>query len=329
MLLVRLSLALVFTLTAASTWAACTGTDLRGQMTEAQRAEIARNTADVAFAEGNHWIARRGDRQIALIGTMHLPDRRMGALVPRLAPVIEAADLLLVEATLEDQAAMKRALADSPELVAIQGPSLIERLPPDTWEQLADAVRARGIPPFMAAKMQPWFLTFTLALPPCAMLEMAKGAKGLDHQLMGVAEAAAVPIEALESWQTILDLISQGSIEEQLDALALSMLPVDLVENVTATLINQYFEEQLFAALETSRVLSRAVAPIPPEEFDRRYNESIDILVRHRNLAWMEVIEAAEEPRIVVAAGAFHLSGEFGLLNLLTQRGYRLEREAF
>ena len=41
------------------------------------------------------------------------------------------------------------------------------------------------------------------------------------------------------------------------------------------------------------------------------------------------VIEAAEGELIVVAAGALHLAGPYGLPNLLEQRGYTLERLPF
>lgn len=329
MVSLRILFALVFNFLAAASWAACSGTDLRASLDEAQRSEIAARLDGVPYAQGNHWIARRGARQLNLIGTLHLTDPRMEALTARLAPVIRAADLLLVEATLEDQAKLKNDLASKPELILLTGPSLIDRLPPETWQTLADALQARGMPPFMAAKFQPWFLNLMLSLPPCAMREMTQGGKGLDQRLMELAATADVPTAALESSDTLFMLMGQGSFDEQLEALELSILPVALVEDASATMINQYFEEQTVEALETSRVITRAAALMDPDEFDQQFDGFMDAMSKSRNLAWIEVIEAAEQPRIVIAAGAFHLGGEFGLLNLLAQRGYTLERAPF
>ncbi len=322
---------LLFTLllTPFSLWAACGGIDLRPSLSTAQSAEIEARVANQPFAKGNHWRATRGSRSINIIGTMHIDDPRMDALADRLRGVIEAADYLLVEATQEDQKALERAVATNPALAFLTGKTLIELMPEKDWQALAAAASERGIPGFMAAKFQPWYLSLMLSMSPCTLRNVATGAKGLDARLMTIAADAAVPTASLEPFTTIFELFGQDPIEEQIALLRVGLLPAELSENATTTLKEQYFEEDILAGLETSRVLTRPAVDLPPAEFDALYDDFIDLLVRQRNEKWITPIEATQGDQIVVAAGALHLGGKFGILNLLQQQGYTLERLAF
>ena len=325
----RILIALLIFLLPATAMAACGGIDMRTQLDAAQRAEIAQRLDGVPYSTGNHWTATKGARTVHVIGTMHLDDPRMPDLAARLAPVIEGADALLVEATKDDQKALQREMATNPSLAFLTGPTLIDLMPREDWIKLAAAARARGIPPFMAAKFQPWYLSLMLSMSPCTIREANAGANGLDLRLMEIAEAAQVPMSSLEPFTTVFELFGKDPIEEQIAMLRVGILPDDVSENAMVTLVEQYFEEQHMSALETSRVITRPVVDLPEGEFDVLFDDFIDLLVRVRNEAWMAPIEAASGDRIVVAAGALHLGGEFGVLNMLEQRGYMLERQDF
>ena len=319
---------LAFLIAPATLWASC-GTDLRSTLTPAQNSEIASRIADQPYAVGNHWTATKGTRTINLIGTMHIDDPRMDAVAERLRSVIEAADILLVEATEADQKALERAMATQPELAFLSGETLIDLMPADEWAELAEAAAARGIPGFMAAKFQPWYLSLMLALSPCTLQDVVAGAKGLDHRLMQMAQGADVPMESLEPNTTLFELFGSDPIEDQIALLRLGVLPDALAEDATATLAEQYFEEDILAGLETSRVLTRPAVDLPVAEFDAIYDEFMDLLLRQRNETWMAPIEAAKGARIVIAAGALHLGGTHGILKMLEQRGYTLQRQPF
>jgi len=111
--------------------------------------------------------------------------------------------------------------------------------------------------------------------------------------------------------------------------LSVRILPEQLSEDAAATLQEQYFEEQIMAALGTSRVVTRPAVNLPAAEFDSLFDEFMALLIRQRNESWIAPIEAAEGDNIVVAAGALHLGGHHGILNLLQKRGYTLERQDF
>ena len=310
--------------------AACTGIDLRDSLSADARAEIAAETAATAYPEGNHWRATKDDQTITLIGTMHLHDPRMAPIVARLSPIIADADLLLVEITSEEEAAMLRAISTDPTIAFLtEGPTLIDLVAPDIWADLAAAAQKRGVPPFMAAKYQPWLLSLTLALAPCATADVAAGKPGLDKQIITAAEAANVPVEGLETFREVLGLMASDPLEEQLRFLPLTVQMERTVEDATATTITAYFEERHAELMAFSRVFARDQVDFPPDEFEVLFAEMMGMLLDQRNLMWMDRIETREERNIVIAVGAAHLSGETGLLKQLAQRGYQLERMPF
>ena len=146
--------------------AECSGQSINSYFTPDQTAAIAARSAATPYGEGLLWQAMRGDDTITLVGTMHLADPRLDPIMASVAPLIPEAELILVEATPDDQRAMQNELATNTDLAFINtGPTLPDLLPPDLWSAASEAASNRGIPGFMAAKMQPWYLTLTLAIP--------------------------------------------------------------------------------------------------------------------------------------------------------------------
>lgn len=330
MFIARFGLALALCFAATLVSAACSGTDLRQTLTQAERADIEARLARTPYAEGNVWTATRGAKTLHLIGTMHLDDARFGAVMTRLAPLVRAADLLFVEATAEEEAALERAITTRPELVFLTtGPTLPELLPEAEWQALANAARARGVPAFMAAKMQPWYLAILLTMPGCSMQDMQKGMSGLDKRVMDLAARANVPMRALEPYDTLFSLMSEDPLEAQAQMLSVGVLPDAVAEDAFATLTNSYFEEKNAEVLEVNRILAYRHVDLPKPEIDALLDEMLETLLDRRNAAWMGPILAAPDGTIVVAAGAAHLPGETGLLALLEAEGFTLERGAF
>ncbi|WP_147109032.1 TraB/GumN family protein [Tateyamaria sp. syn59] len=328
--LLKCAIYAVALLVPAALHAACAGPDVRPSLSAEAQAEIAARTAALPYPEGNHWRATRQGQTITLIGTMHLHDPRMTDIVQRLAPTISAADLLMVEITSEEEAGLLNAVSTDPTIAFLtDGPSLIDRVSPEVWTVLSEAAQKRGVPPFMAAKYQPWFLSMTLAIAPCAMADLHAGKVGLDKMIMAAATAADVPIAALETHRELIDLLAADPIEEQVQFLPLVAQMERTVDDATATTIAAYFEEQHGALLAFSRVYTRDQIDFPATEFETLFDEMMTMLLDQRNLLWMDRIDQRTETDIVIAVGAAHLGGETGLLNQLDERGFTLERQPF
>jgi uncharacterized protein YbaP (TraB family) len=194
---------------------------------------------------------------------------------------------------------------------------------------LADAAKERGIAPFMAAKFQPWYLSLALAMPSCVMAQVRQGAHGLDKRIMARAVAADVPIEALEPYDTLFRLMARDPVGEQLRMLQFGVLPDQQATDGVTTLLASYFEEKPAEVFEMTRITSKVFLDVPDHEIDDAIDHMQEVLLTERNEAWMKRIVDAPAGVTMVAVGAAHLPGQSGILQLLREAGFTLERQPF
>ena len=325
----RVLLAVLLACLALPVAAQCNGPGLETRLDAEETARIERRVAETPFSEGLYWQAERDGRVLTLLGTIHLPDPRLGAVLSRVRPRLQAADLLLVEATTEGQAAVQAHIAADPAHYTItEGPGLIERLDGPTWEAVAQAARARGVPPVMATRMQPWFLSMTLSMPPCAVPAMGAGEKGLDNLILAEAEGK-MPVRALEEWRVVLDLLRAGTFEDQLDDLRLvGLVAPEVVDALAASMLDGYFDRRPGYSWHINRAMARFAPGLSPPDVAAEMREMEQTLLNDRNRNWIPVIERAamDHDRVFVAFGAAHLIGDQGVLALLQANGWQVTR---
>jgi len=314
---------------------ACAGTDLLADLAAPEAAALAAALEGQPYPSGNHWLARKGAAEITVIGTLHMFDPRMTAILQTLAPVVEAADVLLVEATEAEMAKMQAEVGRRPDLLFLtEGPSLLERLTPEEWAQLSAELSERGVPGMMAAKMQPWYVAMMLGMPACAIPQPGQQMQGLDKMLMDAAAEAGTPTRALEAYDTVFDIFARFTMDQQLDMIRASLPLAGAAEDIFATLTAAYFAQEHRRLWEFSRLMTVNAPGADPVQAEADFDLLERALLTERNRAWMEVIEAeagsGTAPRkLVVAAGAAHLSGPDGVLTLLAADGWQLERQPF
>ena len=303
--------------------AECVGQNLINALPSDQRAALTIAADAVPYPKGNLWTATKGSQTITLIGTYHLGDPRHDAMFARVAPDLARATALMVEAGPDEEAALKSYVASHPErLINQTGPTLPEALPKADWLRLTDALRARGIPSVFAAKLQPWYVSTLLAIPAC-QFDSATARNGLDQRLMDAATARALPVMALEPYDTLFTIFDSFTAQDQLTMLVQTLDAAATDEDMAITLSDSYFagENRLF--WEFSKFQVRALSGVTKAEADREFALVEEAMLNRRNRAWLPVItHAAAAGPLVVAFGALHLSGDQGVLNLLAQDGW-------
>jgi uncharacterized protein len=318
-------LALLMPLPAA---AACTGRNQIDLLAPEVRTALTVRADSAPFAQGNFWQATKGSQTVTLVGTFHLDDPRHDATMVRIAPLIDAAITVLVEAGPVEEAALMADLARDPSLMfTTDGPTLPESLPPETWEALKQALRDRAIPPFMAARMQPAYLSMILGVPPCAMSDLQAGATGLDHRIIARAAAQGIAVQPLEPHDTLLTVFADLTSAEQRDMLMVALALAAQSEDAFHTLADSYFSQQSRLIWELSRLQAHRGSALPPDQIDADLDRMEETMILSRNRAWLPMITAAAETGpVLVAFGALHLSGRDGVLDLLSRDGWHLER---
>lgn len=315
-------LALAGAATAQTPAASCGGRDLLAAMTPAARAAL---IGTAPYPEGNFWRATRGATTIVVVGTYHLNDPRFDAIVAQLQPYLDQADTLLLEAGPDEERQLKDDVAAHPErIVNTKGPTLPEALSATEWSRLSEALRMRGMPPFVASKFQPWYVATLLDLPPCRL--SAGAADGLDARLTVLAQTRHIPIVALEPWDTIFHLFTGMNFVAQLGMLRMSLAGEASAADLGTTLTNAYFAGQHRLIWEFGRQTALAAPGANPADFDRLERT----LLADRTQSWMPGLLAVAEGRnVLVAVGAAHLGGSEGVLNLLHLAGFALHRLPF
>ena len=242
----QIATAATFVIAALPAAAQCIGDSYLDRLTEAQQAELTAAGADLPYAEGRIWTATKGADTVTIVGTMHIYDPRLDTIANSVTEPITTADLLLVEATDEDEAALQRLIAEEPErLFIVDGPTLPDLLEEDTWTMLSQAATERGVPGFMAAKMQPWYLSLLLAIPTCAMADLTAGAPGLDKMLMNLAAASDVPVKSVEPYTTLFDIFGDEPVSEQIDMLRVNLMVPDLQQEMFVAMLGRFFAEDV------------------------------------------------------------------------------------
>lgn len=322
---------LLLLLPVAAPAAPCGGANLLDALAPDRRAGIDARIDAVSFARGNAWRAERGGDVVHIVGTYHLNDRRFDPVVERLGPAIDAAATVLVEAGPKEQARLQSEMLARPDRFFVtSGPTLPERLAEDDWQALSDAMQARGVPAFLAAKMQPWYVSMMLGIPPCAVDALGGGARGLDQRVIERAVARGIPVRALEPYDTVFRLFGSLPADAQLDMIRTTLAIGDRSADYNATLADAYFAEDVRTTWELGRVIAYDLPGKTADEVDAELALMEDVLMVRRNRSWVPVIEAAlSEGPVFAAFGALHLSGHDGVLALLERKGFTLTRMPF
>ena len=319
---------------AAPALAECVGSNLFDTMPSEQRAEIEAAVEGVPYHRGILWRATKAGQEMTLVGTYHFGDPRHDPMLDRLAPLIRQADAVFVEAGPEEERRLTDALSSDPTLmVDPAGPTLPERLDDRDWQALAAAMAERGMPAVMTAKLRPWYVAMMLGISPCMMKQMAEGdAQGLDHRIIEQAVSMEVPVRALEPWDTVFTLFSHLSPGQEIEMIRASLPAAAHADDYAVTLTEAYFAGDVWAIWEFGRFDAYRNSGLTREQVDQQMDLAQEHLMERRNEAWIAPLtagsrDAADRGKGILAAfGALHLPGEGGVLRLLEQDGWTIER---
>lgn len=325
--MLRLITVLVFITQPLTAFALCDASDMIDALPNAERAQIERRAAAMPYSEGLLWRASRGDTEIALFGTYHFRHAKTDEHLARLKPIVDAADFVYLEMSHEDQKGFQTAIADNPSLMFITEGETLPDLLGDDWDEFALEMRKRQIPGMLAAKFKPLWAAMMLGIGPCEAQNGAMSGAGIDAMVGDYAESSGIPTRSLEDFTEILGMLDNEPLEKQLDMIRLTLAWPGDADDMSFTIRERYLKEQVGLTWEYSRAISLEYGgPTAEEDFARLEQ----VLLIERNRAWVNrLLSEAEGQTAVVAAGAGHLPGDLGVLRLLEQEGFDIERLAF
>lgn len=286
----------------------------------------------VPYPEGILWQVEKDGVVSYVIGTMHFYNPRHAKTMEQIAPLLDQTEQVFLETTTAQDEDMKRRITTEPEIAFItEGPSLIDLLGEEAWQQLKPKLRPYGIPGFMAAKYQPWLIGLTVSVPVCAMDDLKQKKTGLDRLVESAAQEQSLPVQSLDDTDNLFALLAGDPLEKQVSDLKWS-LKFNLTDAASGSsgIVDHYFREEIQLAWEFSLAQAIAAYGTQPENRTRiidLMDRVMDELMIGRNLRWMETLlpELTQKPTLI-AVGALHLPGENGLLALLERQGFTITR---
>jgi uncharacterized protein YbaP (TraB family) len=273
------------------------------------------------------WQGRMGTHQVALFGTIHVPDARVLALPAVVRQALDRADRVVTEIPLDAsrQAELAAALLlpEGRRLRAIIGDARFARL--EQRVRAALAPTAPEVAPLVAGmldRLKPW-----AALAQLATLEylpdLLAGRTSLDAMIYAEAAAAGKRVGGLETVAEQAGTFDAFSPAEQAALLdeALHDLETPGAAPTGAALVGWYLEgndEKLASALGQGTGDPALARKFEAEVLTKR---------NHRMAARIEALRRdAPGETLFVAVGALHLVGAENLPQLLQARGYELSR---
>lgn len=307
---------------------ACSGENMLEAMERDRPDELRRireEAASVANGGALLWrIEKAGIAPSYLFGTMHLSDPRVVQLPAAAGEAFEGAKTIVIETTdILDQSKMMEAMAQRPELMMFtDGTSLFSLLNEADRQAVEKALAARNIPPSSVARMKPWMLATILALPRCELARKAAGEPVLDAKLAQDALADGKQLGGLETAIDQLEAMASLPMDFHLRGLVETLELGDRVEDVMETMVQLYLNGETAAFWPFFRVALPEQAGIDGgfADFEERL-----IIARNHTMA-QNAVPFIERGAAFIAVGAMHLPGEEGLISLLRQAGFQVEK---
>jgi uncharacterized protein YbaP (TraB family) len=247
----------------------------------------------IAYAYPAFDVRLPGDRQLHLVGSIHMGTANMSPLPSRLIARLQQADALIVEADITSAA--------SPFAHNDDSHNLDQRLSTEEFQRLQTICNELGTDPADFSTLPGWQVALMMQARQAQRLGL-RAEYGVDYQLLQAAKGQHKPVielEGAEEQMSMLKQLPEGGMSLLRDTLEHWHTNARLLQ----TMVSWWLDTQPSTALE----------PLPATFSAELY----DVLMHQRNHAWLEKLRQLPAGNYVVAVGALHLYGEGNLPEML------------
>ncbi|MEK4433637.1 MULTISPECIES: TraB/GumN family protein [unclassified Paenibacillus] len=274
-------------------------------------------TAAQTGGRGFMWEVESNGNTVYLVGSMHIADDSFYPLREEFEEAFAEADYLGVEIDISkaaDEAQQKLIL----DLGSYQdGSTLKDHVSSETYSKLGDILKKNGLEPNALDAFKPWVAESTLASLKSTTAGYEASA-GVDLYFIQKAIESKLPIIELESYESQLGMFNDFSKELQEETLKATLDNFDVLDdsvNQMAEMWKTGNDEQL---LDLTNNFSD----------NEEYNKAMLI---DRNIGMADKIDgylkSDKKEEYFIVVGAAHYLGEHGIVKLLEDKGYTVERK--
>ena len=262
------------------------------------------------------WRINSDQNRLYILGSIHLLKNEAYPLKKTIEDAFEQTKKLVLEIDLGTANSQKLQQLMLQKSISMDGTVLHQNVSSETYEAVAKRAKELGIDIRVLSPFKPWVIAMMMGATKLQKLGFDPSL-GIDRHLAERAKQVDKPTAGLETAEFQLDLFDQLSAKEQELLLRQSMDEMDHVErNVTA--IVQAWTTGDVGAVEKHLLVGM-----------RDYPEIHRKVIDERNLRWLPQIEnlLSRGENALIVVGAAHLVGKNGVIELLKNRGYRVEQQ--
>ncbi len=262
-------------------------------------------TSFSSSAEPQHWLAKKGETEYMIIGSVHVGDKSMYPLPKNLLDHLSESSGLIIEADVRSsEGAIYPPLSTRTKAVLNKAQRL----------QLIKIANDLQIPETQLLNAPPWNAALAIQLALVNKLGYVS-TEGVDMHLIEMAEKSDIPIISFESVQFQIDLIA-GQPDEGKEMLLSSINEYEAGEELVECLIESWKSGD-GSMLEEASLTDKAT---------QEFNEAF---LYTRNKDWAEKLDTGsilpqKQGRYTVVVGSLHLVGRGNLIDLLAERDFEI-----
>lgn len=270
----------------------------------------------VTDADPALWIMRDEDTTIYLFGTVHILKPGLTWFDEGVKSAFDSSQELITEMKFDEKAQMQSKIMTWG--ITPGAPPLSAVLSQKDYAAYQSAAQKHGIKGAALDPFEPWMIALVLATIP-----LIKDGYDLNSGVETVLEAAAAKAKmnqsALETADEQLGFFDSLPQETQVQFLNATVAEMDKIVPSIAAMIDAWGTGRT----EELATLMNSSASMSPKLYKA--------LLTDRNARWAEKLDARmDKPGTVfVAVGAGHLAGKDSVQELLTARGFKVERVAY
>ena len=261
------------------------------------------------------WKVSSERNSFYILGSIHFLRKNNYPLRKLIEDVFDQTQKLVLEINLNGASSENIQQLTLAKGVFLDGTTLQQSVSTETYELAEKRARELGLDIRTMSPMKPWVAALTMAAMKLRQLGFDQKF-GIDHYLAERAKEKGKTVQGLETPEFQIGLLDQFSRRDQESMLRQTLKEMDLLEDGVGRIISAWKAGDV-AAMEELMLASM-----------RDYPEIRQNLLVDRNRRWIPQLEQflSGSDSVLVVVGAAHLVGTNGVIELLKQRGYRVEQ---
>jgi len=269
----------------------------------------AESSASIPYGSGLLWkVESKEGKTSHLFGTMHSQDRLVTLIPPQVRLALVQSQTLVMEVVLDEEA--NQIFSES--MYISDGKKLNDLLDADIYQRLQTRIIDYGIDENNVPQLKPWAAFSILGKP------RPVRAPTLDMVLMQMAASTNKLIVGLESMRELVATLESISMDDQIEILNDTVCNHDEIIGKTRDLVQLYMARDLAGMVAFNE---------QPHHDETIFNRFMQKILYDRNSRMIDRMEKyVQGGGAFIAVGASHLPDEKGLLKLLENKGYKINK---